>query len=59
MNGRGTGTSQDDNLQFGTLHYNQYGINSSQVNHQQTGGIIKQKPNHYCQPHARLTLKHA
>ena len=47
VNGRGTGTSQDDNLQFGTLHYNQHGINSSDVNHQMTGGIVQQKKNHY------------
>lgn len=51
VNGRGTGTSQDDSLQFGTLHYNQYGINSTKVNHLSTGGIVKQKPNHYCQLH--------
>ena len=48
VNGRGTGTSQDDNLQFGTLHYNQGGINNTKVNHLSTGGIVKQKPNHYC-----------
>ena len=52
VNGRGTGTAQDDNLQFGTLHYNQYGINGTDVNHLMTGGIIKQKPNHYCQQHS-------
>jgi beta-glucanase (GH16 family) len=46
VNGRGTG-GQDDSLQFGTLHYNQYGENDTQVNHQSTGGTIKQKAGHY------------
>jgi len=46
VNGQGTG-GQDDTLQFGTLHYNQYGENSTQVNHQMTGGTVKQKPGHY------------
>jgi len=46
VNGQGTG-GQDDNMQFGTLHYNQYGENSTQVNHLMTGGIINEKPGHY------------
>lgn len=47
VNGQDNGKGQDDSLQFGTLHYNQYGENSSDVNHQMTGGIVKQKPGHY------------
>jgi len=46
VNGQGTG-GQDDSLQFGTLHYNQLGENSSTVNHQMNGATITQKPGHY------------
>ena len=46
VNGRGTG-GQDDSLQFGTLHYNQYGENATKVNHEMTGSTITQKKGHY------------
>jgi len=46
VNGRGTG-GQDDSLQFGTLHYNQDGENSTNVNHQQTGATITAKKGQY------------
>ena len=46
VNGRGTG-GQDDSLQFGTLHYNQYGENDTKVNHLSTGATILQKKGHY------------
>ena len=46
VNGQGTG-GQDDSLQFGTLHYNQYGENNTKVNHEMTGTTIKQKAGHY------------
>ena len=46
VNGRGTG-GQDDSLQFGTLHYNQYGLNATRVNHESTGSTISQKKGHF------------
>jgi beta-glucanase (GH16 family) len=46
VNGRGTG-APDNTLQFGTLHYNQYGENATQVNHEMTGSTISQKKGHY------------
>jgi len=46
VNGQGTG-GQDDSLQFGTLHYNQDGENSSSVNHVMTGSTVTQKPGRY------------
>jgi len=46
INGRGTG-ALDDSIQFATLHYNLEGENSSHIQHQQIGGNITAKPNHY------------
>jgi len=46
VNGQGTG-GQDDSLQFGTLHYNQYGENNTKVNHESTGATISEKKGQY------------
>lgn len=47
INGEDGGKGEDNSVQYGTLHYNNLGMNSTKIQDGSIGGTIRAKPGHY------------